>query len=66
MKKHCENEKRFGKENGWRLTVRIKGKGKWDAQAALTEVLYRIEKGDQSGAESTDTHAYIFKLEAER
>ncbi len=62
MHKNCESTRRFG-TNGWRLTIQIKGKTRKDAERALTRVFIRVKEGRKSGAESTDTLAYIFKLQ---
>jgi len=62
MHKNCESTKRFG-SNGWRLTISIKGATRKDAEKALDKVYIRIKSGARSGADSTDSLAYIFKLQ---
>lgn len=62
MHKNCESTKRFG-TNGWRLTIQIKGTTRKEAERALDKVYIRVKSGQRSGADSTDTLAYIFKLQ---
>lgn len=62
MHKNCESTKRFG-SNGWRLTISIKGTTRKEAERALDKVYLRIKAGALSGADSTDTLAFIFKLQ---
>ena len=62
MHKNYESKKRFG-TNGWLLTIRIKGATRQEARRALEMVNIRVQAGERAGADSTDTQAYIFKLQ---
>lgn len=65
MHKNIESTERFGSD-GWRLSIRIKGATRKEAERALDKVYIRVKSGRRSGTDSTDTLAYIFKLEAPR
>ncbi len=62
MHKNYGSTKRFGND-GWLLTIQIKGTTRDEAAKALHKVCRLIRAGTMSGADSTDAQAYIFKFQ---